>query len=928
MREISHATNGPADGLTSTDIGVSEEGSSTLIDESLQLSGTGKIYTDFTWEAPATHTRGLINNNQSFSTQVQFTSASATVNEGDGTFDLTISIANEDAVNATNVEVALTSGDAADVDNYTTQTITFAAGSSSDMTITISITDDALTEPDETLSFSLQNISGGDNAQIGSPSEFDLVIEDNEIEVNFDDFTDGDFTDSPTWGGSTSGFSVISDGTIPNGNALSDGSFLASDTSQGKISLAAPSSEVNEWQFSLASPDFNPAGGNNFGVVLMASILFTGDLDSNDFTGYFLRIGTSGGTDPIELWRKTGSGEDKVGDFPSSPNLGTGALKDGLNIRVTRNASGTFELFYSTGFQYNVVPTQSAGTLTNDAYSTSSYFGVYQRFNNPSADRRVYIDNISLGDSSIDSNTLISTPTSQVTGGTITADAAINATNSVEMFRFTVEDQGTSDGLSNRNFSIQIRFREVNNTADWSQTIEGVRIIASNPDQTLAQADHTEDITDSEIVITIDDNSGGEMTIPDGTTREYTIAVFLKTNTPLIEDEIIQLAIPETPADWEVGTNSSAFNPFFTEFEGNNFTIDVIGNGLEFISDASDTNINEAMTSVEVANTDANGNVDKDYSTDISISSVGTLDGGSVSVTPINGVATFSNLTHTELGTGLTLTATASDVSDIISAAFDIRLRPELMISEIADPADHGSSNEIRYVEIYNAGVGAIDFSSEEYYLHNTSSNSSVQLTGNIGAKAYYTIALSSADFNTEYSLSADIESNIVNFNGDDVIYLSTSDTEASLFDIYGVIANSNISGQPWDYADTSAYRTIPATSQSNSTYTSSEWTIVESPTNGSEMTPGYGDNDYIYDGNWTNIGLGNPNGNSTGNQNIFIRSGTVSLTQNTSIGDLVVRSGATLILESGVKLTVMAISLMKAQLFLKVVMVLMALRF
>ncbi len=116
-------------------------------------------------------------------TTVQFSSSSATVGEGDGTYNLTLSITNEDATNATGCEVALTAGDAADVDNYTTQTVTFPAGSSTDETVTITITDDNEYEGNETLTFSIQNVTGGDAATAGSPSDFDLTITDNDPAV-------------------------------------------------------------------------------------------------------------------------------------------------------------------------------------------------------------------------------------------------------------------------------------------------------------------------------------------------------------------------------------------------------------------------------------------------------------------------------------------------------------------------------------------------------------------------------------------------------------------------------------------------------------------------------------------------------------------------------------------------------------------------
>jgi uncharacterized protein len=57
------ATNGPASGLTSTDIGV-QEGSSTQIGYSLQITGTGSTYADFTWSSPSQKTDGAINNGQ------------------------------------------------------------------------------------------------------------------------------------------------------------------------------------------------------------------------------------------------------------------------------------------------------------------------------------------------------------------------------------------------------------------------------------------------------------------------------------------------------------------------------------------------------------------------------------------------------------------------------------------------------------------------------------------------------------------------------------------------------------------------------------------------------------------------------------------------------------------------------------------------
>ena len=59
------ASGGPADGITSTDIGMAET-SSTPDGHSLQLKGTGTTYENFTWDGPKANTYDAINTDQIF----------------------------------------------------------------------------------------------------------------------------------------------------------------------------------------------------------------------------------------------------------------------------------------------------------------------------------------------------------------------------------------------------------------------------------------------------------------------------------------------------------------------------------------------------------------------------------------------------------------------------------------------------------------------------------------------------------------------------------------------------------------------------------------------------------------------------------------------------------------------------------------------
>ncbi|MDN5923584.1 MAG: endonuclease [Xanthomonadales bacterium] len=84
------AANGPAAGLTSTDIGVSET-NATASGQSLQLGGSGSAYEDFTWSGPVGASMGSCNSGQSFGSaappevfvnEVHYDNAGADSNEG------------------------------------------------------------------------------------------------------------------------------------------------------------------------------------------------------------------------------------------------------------------------------------------------------------------------------------------------------------------------------------------------------------------------------------------------------------------------------------------------------------------------------------------------------------------------------------------------------------------------------------------------------------------------------------------------------------------------------------------------------------------------------------------------------------------------------------------------------------------------------
>ena len=113
-------------------------------------------------------------------TSVQFEGISDAVAKSAGTYNLVLSITDPDATNATTCSVTFivdsSAATAAYLNNYSTQTVTFPAGSSANQKIVFTIPDNGIAEPAKKAFLQIQNVNGGTSAQAGTPSKFKLSI--------------------------------------------------------------------------------------------------------------------------------------------------------------------------------------------------------------------------------------------------------------------------------------------------------------------------------------------------------------------------------------------------------------------------------------------------------------------------------------------------------------------------------------------------------------------------------------------------------------------------------------------------------------------------------------------------------------------------------------------------------------------------------
>lgn len=175
-----------------------------------------------------------------------------------------------------------------------------------------------------------------------------------------DDFSDGDFTNNPSWLGQTTLFQVNT-GELQ----LSDPAPSSSNSSSLVVTAPTASEDPTVWEF-LVKLTFAPSTSNYASVYLNAS---NTDLNQ-DLQGYFVKIGgISGSDDAIELYRQDGS----------STNLlltGTAGAVGGSNpivrVRVVRTEEGVWTVAadYTGGTNF-----QTEGTATDNTYPTGQYFG-------------------------------------------------------------------------------------------------------------------------------------------------------------------------------------------------------------------------------------------------------------------------------------------------------------------------------------------------------------------------------------------------------------------------------------------------------------------------------------------------------------------------------------------------------------------------
>jgi hypothetical protein len=177
-----------------------------------------------------------------------------------------------------------------------------------------------------------------------------------------DDFSDGNFTENPAWGGQVSQFNITADKKLKT--SLSAAAQTVSISTASYLSLNV------KWEFSVQL-NFDPSTANFTRIYLIAD---REDLNG-DLNGYFLQIGESGSSDSYDLYKQTGKLITKILDCPAKNRVNANYLS--TKIRVTRDNLGKWEVFSALP-DHTVYSLE--GSVVDQTFTQTNYFGVYAKY--------------------------------------------------------------------------------------------------------------------------------------------------------------------------------------------------------------------------------------------------------------------------------------------------------------------------------------------------------------------------------------------------------------------------------------------------------------------------------------------------------------------------------------------------------------------
>jgi hypothetical protein len=196
-----------------------------------------------------------------------------------------------------------------------------------------------------------------------------------------DDFSDGNLSANPAWGGETGLFEVTNGELQSNGPAATDTLY---------ISTASTRLASTEWRLYMRY-DQAPSTSNFPRFYLVSD---QADLEG-PLNGYFVQAGESGSADSYDLFRQTGSSVVKIIDGTA----GRAANEIDAIVRVLRDAAGNWTL-YSDVERSGTFALE--GSVLDNTHAGAAFTGIWLKHSS-TRNRSFFFDDLYIGNPIVDS---------------------------------------------------------------------------------------------------------------------------------------------------------------------------------------------------------------------------------------------------------------------------------------------------------------------------------------------------------------------------------------------------------------------------------------------------------------------------------------------------------------------------------------------
>ncbi len=417
------------------------------------------------------------------------------------------------------------------------------------------------------------------------------------------------------------------------------------------ITLSAPTTQASAVVFSSVGATQFTAGwtiGNGSGRVVKINT-------SNSFTA------PADGTAPTASATYSGSGEQVV--------------YNGTGSSLTINGLTASTTYYVRVYEFN-----GSGTSTKYLTSTAT--------NNPNSQATGIVLSAA-SDMIIDSSFV---PTANIAYASY-QDTTLTTSNSLEVARFTIRD-----GAGSADADVQ------------ATTLTSVTFTVANYAnlRKIAIFDGTSNVAAQSSASTLTFN-GLSLAASDGGSKTFSVrATFAASVT---DKQQFSFTVSAATANASGSTfAAAAAGGAASPTTGDQNRIAVTATTLTFVQQPVSASLNTAISpAVTVATVDALGNYDYDARSVNITASGATLSGSPVSSTTANGVATFSTLTFTTTGTGVSLTAASTGLTSAISNSFSVTNTPvSLVYWNMNGQSSYGTSPLVPSSSNANITIGSL----------------------------------------------------------------------------------------------------------------------------------------------------------------------------------------------------------------------------